>query len=249
MLKAIRWCTASLVVVATFGAVTAQDDAPLEKALIPPIGGAEQPSQNDGSLIPRGEALPPNQPGIGQTPANPGVGGALDQIGRNPAAAPGNVNPAPAPNLGAPGNAVRPGAAPARIAGRPGVAATPAVAGGVAVGGTVTQTTVAVPAPRPLFMGAAIGPFGEPLPMAMPRICMGEALLLKGAVCGAPVGRVILQVDQLIFDARIVDWAENGVHAVLPTLGMVGPTHAMLHVMRVDGIRSDTLPVILMPAR
>lgn len=218
MTKAIRWCTASIVALATAGAIMADDDSLLEKALAP---------QNRESVV---EADPPATQPAPNVPAQPA----------QPTPALGNQLGQPAPNAAAP-NVAAPGAA------APAQAAAP---GGVAVEGTVTETTVAAPVPRTLFMGgAAIGPFGEPLVMATPNVCVGEAVLLKGMLCGAPIGRVVIQVDRLIFDAQVIDWAENGVQANLPVLSMLGPTHAMIHVIRADGVLADTMPIILSPAR
>lgn len=226
MSKTIRWCAASVLALATAGALVADDDSLLEKALAPEKTEAVAPAD------PPPVAAQPAQP----APAQPAPAQPVPALGNKLAQpAPGG---AVAPNAGAPVANAAPGGA--------------AIGGGVAVGGAaVAGTAVATPVvPRTLFMGAAgVGPFGEPLMFATPTVCGGEAVLLKGAVCGAPVGRVVLQVDRLIFDARVIDWAENGVQAHLPTLAMLGPTHAMLHVIRADGVLADTLPIVLAPAK
>lgn len=104
--------------------------------------------------------------------------------------------------------------------------------------------------PRAMFLpSAAVGvdPFGGPF-VAGANVRCGESVLLRGTQLGTPVGRVVLQVDRLIFDASVVEWGANGIHVEMPKLRMLGPTEAMIHVIRGDGVVCDRMPVDLFPS-
>jgi hypothetical protein len=221
--KAIRWCAATLLTAAAAtGTIMADDDSLLEKALEPEV----QERVID-ETVPEGNPAPPA--GVPNQQPGPGVPNQLRQP------------------LGGGGGPAQPGPGAQAAPGGGAIGGGAAIGGGVAVGGETT--VVETPAPRTLFMPGAgpLGPFGEPIAFGSPQVCIGESLLLKGGPNGAPPGRVVMQVDRLIFDAEIVEWASNGVIIVMPVVNMLGPTQGMLHVIRADGVLSDTLPIILVP--
>jgi hypothetical protein len=81
------------------------------------------------------------------------------------------------------------------------------------------------------------------------QIPVSSQLDLRGANFGLEVGRVLLQIGDVLLAPEIKFWGNEQVTIVLPPMGLLQATKAVIHVVRVDGQPAFSLPCqLVVPA-